>query len=364
MKIFKKLILGCLASALVLSVMVFTPQAADSEGNIVKGEIVYAPCDMNGYWKGDSKVAPVKPGYIFAGWYIADSAENMTALQETELKEGELPADTYAKFVPAYVLSVKTQVETKAEVKSTDAKPDSTSMRLLTAVDSGAYQEIGFEILYGDAEKKGTDTTPITKVYKRMKMTSDSNEKAISAKEVFGDAAEYMAALDINKINVKSFASKIYVRPYWKTLDGTKVEGLSKNVRVEDKYTDHRYLSIPVNLLTDGVNAVSVAAGQVEVRYDKDKFQVATDANGNAKIDIGRLLKEMNYRVDEKNGKIIFVGNGEDITKLIKADGLYANIRFERKDGFDTATEADLTIQKKAGMFCDWQENEKTVTAW
>lgn len=359
------MVIGCLVSAFVLSVTVVIPKAADETGTITDGKIEYVPCDMTPYWKAAGKSAPVKENFIFAGWYTADAEGEVTALQETELKEGQLPENTYAKFVPSYVLSVKTQVETKAEVASTATdKPSETSMRLLTAVDSGAYQEIGFEILYGVSELKGTDTKPITKVYKSMKMTSDDKEKPVTAKDTFGEAAEYLAALDIKTIKQGSFASKIYVRPYWKTLDGTKVEGLSKNVRVEDKYTDNRYISVPINLLTDGADAVTVAAGQIVVSYDKGKFQVATDTEENAKIDTGRLLKEMNYRVDEQNGKIIFAGNAENVTDIIKADGLYANIRFIRKTGYEDATEADLKLEKKTVMFCDWSEQEKTVSAW
>lgn len=364
-KIGRQVIIGCLTSIFVLSAMVIAPKAAEEDGRITNGEIIYIPCEMNSYWKGNSKSAPVEEGFIFAGWYTKNGDGLPVALQEDALSESNIPTGTYAKFVPSYVLSVKTQVETAAEVLSTsENKPDSTSMRLLTAVDSVAYQEIGFEILYGANEVKGTDTKPITKVYRQMKMTSNEQETPVSAKETFGEAAEYLAALDINTINQGSFASKIYVRPYWKTLDGTKVEGLSKNVRVEDKYKDNRYISVPVNLLTDGVNSVSVAAGQIEVKYNKEKFKVATDTEGNAKIDTGRLLKEMDSRVDADAGKIIFVGNAASVEDIIKADGLFANIRFIRNTGYDNAKEADLEIEKKTIMFCDWDESEKNVSAW
>lgn len=132
---------------------------------------------------------------------------------------------------------------------------------------------------------------------------------------------------------------------------------------MEDKYTDYQYISVPVNLLTDGADPTEVAAGMIEVSYDATKFEVATDTNGKEKIDTGRLLTEMEYAVDNVNGKITFVGNAVNYSDGdVKADGLYANIRFIKKDS--TAEESDLALTKTVKLFCDWEENTETVTAW
>ena len=285
-------------------------------------------------------------------------------LQENGIPTGKT---TYAKFVPAYVLSVKTQVEAAAETASdaTD-KPENTFMRVLSSVDSGNYQNVGFEILLGDNEYK-VDVPTITKVYAGLKLSADA-VSAIYPENVFGAASDYFTAFDLEDIKQAKFSSKIYIRPYWTTLDGTKVEGMARNVRVEDKYTDYKYISVPVNLLTDGADPTEVAAGRVEVTFDASKAKVAKDNDGNYKIDTGRLLTEMEYHViepaeGETTGKIIFVGNGEDITKAIKADGLYVNIRFQSATE-DKLTESDLNLTKTAEDFCDWDENSENVTAW
>lgn len=364
MNFMKKIVIGCLTVAMIVGGTVIVTKTAKAAEDIVKGEIIYSPMNMATYWNDTSKTAPVKPNYIFAGWYTVDESKNVIAIQQAD----GIPKDitTYAKFVPSYVLSVKTQVETKAEVASTATKPDSTFLRVLSSVDSGDYQDVGFEILLGDSEVI-LEVSPITKVYEGLKLSAEDKE-AITPNNVFGTAAKYFTALDMKNISSVSFGSKIYIRPYWTTLDGTKVEGLAKNVRVEDKYTDYQYINVPINLLTDGANPTQVAAGVVEVSYDATKGEVATDADGKVRIDTGRLFAEMEYRVvapmeGETKGKIIFVGNGLDITKDIKADGLFANIRFKSNSG-DKLKESDLNLTKTVKEFCDWEENSETVIAW
>jgi hypothetical protein len=148
-------------------------------------------------------------------------------------------------------------------------------------------------------------------------------------------------------------------------MDGTKVMGLAKNVRVEDKYTDYRYLSVPINLLTDGANPVEVAAGKVSMTYDATKFTVAKNGD-DYRIDTGRLLKEMGYKVEEDDGvgTITFIGNGTEKYEKIIADGLYANVRFQRLDINANTNEKDLNLTKKSEEFCDWTEATKSVEVW
>ena len=363
-KLMKKMVTGCLVVAMIVSGVVMLPKTVKAAEDIVKENgIIYSPMNMSTYWSAEgTKTAPVKPDYVFAGWYTADENQEVTPIKQADIiSEGET---TYAKFVPAYVLSVKTQVEADAETTS-DAtnKPESTFMRVLSSVDSGNYQDVGFEILLGDGEvEKKVD--PITKVYAGLKLSADA-EETIYPENVFGAASDYFTALDLEGIVTEKFSTKIYIRPYWTTLDGTKVEGLAKNVRVEDKYTNYEYVSVPINLLTDGATPTEIAAGMVEVTFDATKAKVATDTNGDYKIDTGRLLTEMEYHVtvQGEQGKIIFVGNGTDVTKAIEADGLYANIRFQ-SNTTEKLTESALNLTKTAKEFCDWGEDTASVTAW
>ena len=362
-KLVKRMFTGCLVVTMVVSGVIMIPNTAKAAQQINKENgIIYKEMNMSTYWNEQTKTAPVEPGCVFAGWYTVDENQEVTPIRQADgIPEGET---TYAKFVPAYVLSVKTQVEAEAETTS-DAtnKPESTFMRVLSSVDCGNYQNVGFKILLGDKEVQVEDKE-ITKVYAGLKLSADA-QQAIYPENIFGAASDYFTALDLEDINVTKFSTKIYIRPYWTTLDGTKVEGLARNVRVEDKYSDYRYISVPINLLTDGAEPTEVAAGMIEVSYDTTKFDVATDINGNEKIDIGRIMAEMDYVVDSVNGKIKFVGNMAQYSDGdVKADGLYANIRFIRKPEYRSATESDLSIIKEVKEFCDWDENPENVMVW
>lgn len=314
---------------------------------------------MSDYWNADEDKAksPMMDGYIFAGWYDF----NKNPIEKASIDAGNIPAKALAKFVSDDILCVKTQAEAGIEKPSTDMTSETkTTFRLLSAVDSTNYQEVGFEYQLGDNSVK---TKKMTKIWTGLKQ-KPGDTSMIQAADVFGTGAYAFIALDIINVSQSNFDKTVYVRPYWVTMDGTKVMGLAKNARIEDKHTDYNYVSIPVNLLTDGAAPVEVAAGRITVTYDTTKFHVAKKVQGNKTqylIDTGRVLPEMNYRVDEVAGTITFVANGTVVDEDIVSDGLFANIRFQRKEGYtsENATEAD--IAKTVNQFCDWDEEDKTA---
>ena len=73
-----------------------------------------------------------------------------------------------------------------------------------------------------------------------------------------------------------------------------------------------------------------------------------------AKIDYGRLFDEMEVGINEEKGTINIVGNTSTVDKNVLADGIFANIRFEKVDG---ATSDALDFTVKTASFCDWNEN-------
>lgn len=359
-KIVKKAAAGCLTAAIAVSGMMTVPVTADAAND----KVVYESTDMSQYWSTDKKDVPVKEGYVFGGWYESADGAAYTALEEADIVSDGVPTENvYAKFVPSNVLSVKSVVEKAAETASdSENKPDKTVLRILSAVDSKEYQSVGFEIYF--AEKTTPQKTPeMTKVYSGLKLEAEG--ETIYPADVFGAPAEYFIALDVDSIQQASFAKNVYARPYWVTMDGTKVMGFARNMRVEDKYSDNRYISVPVNLLTDSASPAEIAGGKVVVTYDASKFTVAKNGE-DYRIDNGRLLEEMDYKVEEYNGTgtITFVANGANVNTDVKADGLYANIRFQRLDNTAGTTEADLNLEKTAVQFCDWDENIETVHVW
>lgn len=342
----KKRLIGTLvAVVMLLGMAVMMANAQDNQVIIPDAtkDIQYVPVASVEY--SQTKV-PVKQNYVFGGWYKkADNADTFTTMNQ---KPTDTDENVYAKFVPAYVLSVKTQIDTYTAEKGA-ATDQNATMRVLSAVDDRNYKEVGFEVWLG--KRTSAESTPvITTVYSGLKM-NETDTEVITPEATFGAAADYFSALDLKNITKNSHKSIIYVRPYWVTLDGTKVEGMARNVHVEDEYLD--YISVPVNVLS----GESMAAGMLTMTYDKDSLDVVG-------FEAGRLfeLDEMLCHVDEKTGTIKVVGNATTLDENVAADGLIANIRFKEKEGKTISDGVVLTQTNQD--FCDWLENTVTVKIW
>ena len=269
-----------------------------------------------------NEVTDLGEGYLFAGWY-EDSAGN------TPITDGKkVTQDSYAKFVPAYILGVKSQVAYKDTKDSKDYKTQVRSdspfvtLRLVSAVDSKQYQEVGFAITAkkpnSDEESTwNTHTDYKKKVYSKLKQ----NGQDVSASDMFGTNASYFFTYEVRNIpSGENFETAFYATPYWVTLDGTRVEGLSKYSHVEDYYEG--LLSVPVYVKS----SEKAAAGIVSVEFEKDK--VTFDS-----YESGKLFEE-GLAVDHKDGTVKCVANVKDITSEKSADGLFINLRF-KMTGFD-----------------------------
>lgn len=288
---------------------------------------------ISDYWSEEAKKVPVKEGYIFGGWY-KKNGDNFVALNESELSNGIVKnmsaTDAYPKFVPAEVLSVKTQFGTS---------DTETSLRLVSTIDSEKYQKVGFEYQLGS---RAVQDYEMSRVYSAIKKSKTSGE-TLYPKTTFVEASEYFIALDVNNISSNSFASIVYARPYWITMDGTKVMGLARNNRVEDK--TYNYISVPINVLSDGKAPAGMAAGKIQITYNAENYDVVS-------VD-GRLLPEMKHWVDEALQTITFVGNAKTVNNDIEANGLLFNIRFVKSED---ATSDDLDFSIDTSGFCNWSE--------
>ena len=124
----KKLVAGFLAVTMITTGVVIIPKTARAAT-----EVCFATADeykMSEYWSTTEKKVPVKDGYVFSGWY----KDETTPLKQADLTEADVTA--IAKFVPAEVLSIKTQAALGT---------DTSSLRILSSVDSLNYQEVGFK---------------------------------------------------------------------------------------------------------------------------------------------------------------------------------------------------------------------------
>lgn len=275
-------------------------------------------------------------GYVFGGWYSKDG-NNYDALDDTKL--GANPSNVYAKFVPAYVLSVKCQNKSGTE----EGMSGYTAMKIVSSMDSGNYASYGFELSVitlnsdGTIKDKNDWTSEYTldDVYKKYTVYKIQDgervpvrENPYTASEVFGEASAYFTAWGVSKIGSDSFSKIISIRPCWDTLDGTRVYGLTKYAHVVDGLlqtdTDgstYRYLNVPINLRKTA-NHDGVAAGVLSIAYDNTKVTFA-------EVEGGRFFEEMAWA--DKADSVKLVGNRATISEDKNADEIYANVRFKVK---------------------------------
>ena len=91
----------------------------------------------------------------------------------------------------------------------------------------------------------------------------------------------------------------------------------------------------------------AIAAGVVKVEYKEGLTFYGFEE--------GRLLKKMAVNYGTK-GVVNMVGNVETANEVIYADGIYANLRFE-KTGTEDANSL-ITIPEDVSDFTNWQESD------
>lgn len=160
-----------------------------------------------------------------------------------------------------------------------------------------------------------------TKVYGGLKTNAES-VTTVSPNTVFGNAATKFSVWRLDGIVKDNDTKIINVTPYWITLDGTKVEGLSKYVHIEDGYKG--YVSVPVNLRS----TEQVVAGKVTVSYPEG-LTLAEN-----KTEMNDVFKKNNMAIYNDTAKrtITIVGNAENVNTNVAANGILANLRFTKTD--------------------------------
>ena len=348
MRLIKKLTaLLCVATMIVSGIAV-----SQLEVQAAETTVIYESCDISLYWTSKTKTAPAKAGYVFGGWYT-ESNGTYTALKEAMItKDSDGKANvsgTYAKYVPAQILSVKAQ-----NASGTDADDKTAaSVRVISALDSTDYQKVGFKILVNNKNDLGTLET--TQIFNGLQVDGDDSSP-YSAQSIFGAPAEYLSVWRLDNIADKYDAKILNVTPYWITMDGTKVEGLTKYVHVEDGYMG--YISIPVNLC----DTKSVAAGKVTLKYPTGLTLIED------KVEFDGVFKgdEATF-YDDGNGTVKIVGNAEEVGTAKTADGIFVNLRF-MADSTDTYPGAGkgtfLSFPVTDENFCNWSEEPVSIDAW
>lgn len=356
----KRIVATFLSVIMVMCGIAVVPREAEAA---IPEEVYYeSEIDIKDYWSKDKKKVPVceKEGYFFGGWFQENADGTHTVLKEADLEEAELSElkNVCAKFVPSYLFSVKAQIEKAAE-ESNGEDTDSTYLRLITALDSNEYQKVNFDVYYNNREDLHAVSPDITKLHDSI-LNDDGN---LQPETTFGDAAHVFAVVRLTQIKKYNYNKIIYARPYVTTMDGTQVWGNAKYVRVEDGFDNNEYISVAVNLQEGD----DMAAGSLALSYDQTTLKVVD-------VTTGRLLDEVDSKVNTETGIIKFVGNGtidDDSTySNVKPDGLYVNVRFQKKSATEleqagiTEIPTHWSFEATEETFCNWDEKLVDVKAW
>lgn len=359
-KLMKKAVAGLLSAAVVVSGVLVSGQgaeAADTYGEAIEVQqaVTYVPNNeldsAHQFANAWGKTAPEKDGYLFGGWYAG--TEDAEA-EKTPIKDKSAVTDEtmiYAKFVPAYVLSVKAQ-----NASGTKAGAAKTNLRIISSVDSMEYDAVGFEVYVGT---KLIATQPTDKVYSDLKVTATDEEgnetssKIYAPTSIFGNASAKLIVYYLNNVNASLWdadtSRDIYVRPYWTTYDGVKVSGLGKYVYVQDGLDG--WISLPISLHT----GADVAAGVLSVTFPE-----GLEYKGFCE---GKVFKEMNAAVNGNTVKC--VGNVETKSdgsiSNVPADDMYITLRFKVTGGTQVGDGQFRQFTMSGMDFCNADEAQVSM---
>lgn len=299
-------------------------------------------------------------GYLFGGWYVKRDGLYTPLQAKGDIRENE---EVYAKYVPANVLSVKCQNEAGLSANAEEEASKSVAdVLLISAVDSLNYRAIGFELYritqdgqYYKVTTVGTDggqetdwTYDYLKIHGQSWSGKDEDPGYVkyTPKEVFGGGAKYFTTWRLSKIASSNYKKIIGVRPYWVTMDGVKVYGLSRYMHVEDGYLN--YINVPVNLH----NAEDVAAGMLKFKYDTTKYELVSEEAG---IECGRMFEELTT-MERTTGVIECVANASKAEDR-RSNTLYVNFRLKPVSGVSSGINTyDFDVYDEC--FANYNEEE------
>lgn len=297
-------------------------------------------------------------GYLFGGWYDKNG-DTYTAIKDTTDLENKT-GTVVAKFVPAQTLSVKCQ-----NWAGTEAGDEDVIVRVISATDSTNYSNFGFIVSRIENGKetvlteKPFTTTDVYSKFNYYKNDTDAEPAATyEPSQLFGKAAGHFTTCTIGKIPSTAHGTIICIKPFWVTLDGTTVYGLSKFAHVEDGYL--YYVNVPVNL--NILNANGAAAGILSVKSDDGLTFLGIEEG----VECGKVFDEMEFNILSDGTTIKCVGNTSDISEKNEMD-VYINLKFKRKETDTDAPIADkfYTFTVDEEDFCNKVEEQlKDMDVW
>lgn len=169
---------------------------------------------ISGYRADGNNIAPIRANYVFAGWFTDKECTKSIA---TDTASGA----AYAKFVPEKVLTVKYQVKGNAD--------STANLRFVTTVDSRKLKEVGFKITFNNQTIPRTGTT----VYKEV-ISIEGGEVCYNDPTEFSSESEWFYTYSLTNIPAGAHDMPFTVVACWETLDGTMVEGGTREIKVSE----------------------------------------------------------------------------------------------------------------------------------
>lgn len=172
--------------------------------------------NLGGYYevslyKGENAAEsyPSGKGLVFAGWFTDETCKTVYT---------ETTGVAYAKYVNARILANLAQIPIDVKYDTNE-----TRLRFVSTVDSLDYAQVGFTIEVEGSTKGPKDVTT-KNVYQKI-VTTEGGVAYTKAPEDICKASKYFFTYTLTDITNELFGRKIYVTPFWITLDGTRVCG-------------------------------------------------------------------------------------------------------------------------------------------
>ena len=165
-----------------------------------------------------TKVPTAPTGYVFGGWYT-------TAACDEPIPASKTTGTAFAKWVPNNVLSAKYQITANTTMYDT-----TTKLRLVTTVDSLNYSSVGFVLNNGERD---SNPAMANTVYEKIRGIVNGVPTDYEPETTFGAPADYFVVYEVAVPN-DAFTTNFTVTPRWITLDGTLVEGVDNDFKIDD----------------------------------------------------------------------------------------------------------------------------------
>lgn len=424
----KKIVLFMMSLALLGNTIAPMTVSAAEEGadapinkEVVEDAVVYEEYDASELATYYGIKAPTMQGYYFGGWYENKPAEgetsdeNCTAIMSLGQGQNDQDGKVYAKFVPNYMLNVKVQnsvnINTSGAWETSPNKNNKTHLRMISAIDSARYKEVGMHVFVGGNRLIAeTDTKYYRTIYERVSVAKKNGEilRYFTAQDLFGlSSKNYSPKLITAKfenIPENGWKTSIFVRPYWITFDGIEVRGNGRYIHVEDGIKG--YITVPVNL-QNFTDKRGVVAGTLDVKYNSTKLEYIDVISGNkdaayktgidlstmavkqSSMDVGEGLTKIKCaairKVSENNNskkimqKIVpnkFAAEKRAVDKLFSEEyktveqnsyenvnNMYVALRFKPTSNYEGVGDF-LNFEISNTNFCDDNETSVSVDVW